>query len=374
VPPVIIGGHKDTAIPGEPTSNPDTLRSEPEGKRIVGLGGLLIELLLPVSLSAVLLLALVAYTPRWDLHAPVGLAIFGVLLGVLSLFLSLRLDTLTRGRRRRDGKRRLLNRPGPQWRLAKLVLGGVVIPILALSAANLVELSDHQTPMTLASLAVRSRLGRHELDWTGPLGDAVLRSRSPSAKVQGILALQALATGQALDQLFRILHDDPTVLGETRESEAMSAALASYGVPARTKLLRLLADVPPGDRKDARAPSGDPLARELADAPPSRAPEAREGTAQAELVLPSFVMQTFLTMASNEDAELLVFARQTAADSTWSDPVRGQALQLIAKLGGKDDLDGLYGYLENPSALLQANAMRAIATLQARLTASAAKR
>jgi hypothetical protein len=228
--------------------------------------------------------------------------------------------------------------------------------------------------MTLASLAVRSRLGRHELDRTGLLGDAVLRSRSPSAKVQGILALQGVGTVEALDQLLRVLHDDPTALADTREYEALSTALASFGVPARTKLLRLLADVPPGARKNAYAPSGDALAHELADAPPSRAPAAREGTAQPELVLPSFVMQTFLTMASNEDAELLVFARQTAADSGWSDPARGQALQLIAKLGGKDDLDGLYGYLENPSALLQANAMRAIATLQARLTASAAKR
>lgn len=344
-----------------------------------------------MTLSAALLLALVAYTPRWDLRAPVGLAIFGVLLGVLSLFFSLWLDTLTRGRRRRDGKRRLLNRPGPQWRLAKVVLGGVVIPILALSAANLVQLNDHQTPMTLASLAVRSRLGRHELDRAGLLGDAVLRSRSPSAKVQGILALQGVGTVEALDQLLRVLHDDPTALADTREYEALSTALASFGVPARTKLLRMLADVPPGARKNACAPSGDPLAHELTDATPNRAPAAREGTAPAELaspaspvepgdasgrslaVLPSFAMQTFLKLASSEDGELLAFARQTAADSGWSDPVRGQALQLIAKLGGKDDLDGLYGYLENSSALLQANAMRAIATLQARLTASAAK-
>jgi hypothetical protein len=53
--------------------------------------------------------------------------------------------------------------------------------------------------------------------------------------------------------------------------------------------------------------------------------------------------------------------------------VRGQALQLTAKLGGKDDLDGLYAYLESPSALLQAHAMRAIAALQSKLSATATK-
>lgn len=66
------------------------------------------------------------------------------------------------------------------------------------------------------------------------------------------------------------------------------------------------------------------------------------------------------------------WARQTAADATWPDAVRGQALLLIAKLGGKDDLEGLYGYLESPSTPLQARAMQAIAALQSKLSAAGA--
>jgi hypothetical protein len=89
--------------------------------------------------------------------------------------------------------------------------------------------------------------------------------------------------------------------------------------------------------------------------------------------LPSFIMQTFLQMGLTEDADLLAFARQTAADEEWSEAVRGQALQLTAKLGGKDDLDGLYSYLDNPSPLLQARALGAIAVLQSRLSTAAAK-
>jgi hypothetical protein len=42
--------------------------------------------------------------------------------------------------------------------------------------------------------------------------------------------------------------------------------------------------------------------------------------------LPSFIMQTLLQMGRKEDADLLEFARQTAADQGWSDAVRGQAL------------------------------------------------
>ena len=50
--------------------------------------------------------------------------------------------------------------------------------------------------------------------------------------------------------------------------------------------------------------------------------------------------------------------------------MRGQALLLIAKLGGKDDLEGLYAYLESPSALLQARAMQAIGALHSKVIAA----
>jgi hypothetical protein len=348
-----------------------------------------------VALSAALLLLLAGYTSYWDLHSPLGLGLFGLLLVALSAFLSLRLDSLTWERRRRSGRRRWLNRPGPRSRLLKLILGGVVIPVAALSAANLFELPNHQTPMALASVAVRSRLVKPEVGRAARLGDAVLRVRSPSAKVQGILALQAMASVEAVDQLLRILSDDPAALSDVSEYRALSAALAAGGAQARTKLLLRFNGVPPGARASAPAPPGDAFERETADRAPNAAsqatelerpstapPEPKPGSVPVEKgtqpvqgrdSLPSFIMQTFLQTALTEDAELLAFARQTAADEGWSEAVRGQALELTAKLGGKDDLDGLFGYLESPSALLQAHALRAIAALQSRLSAAATK-
>ena len=38
-------------------------------------------------------------------------------------------------------------------------------------------------------------------------------------------------------------------------------------------------------------------------------------------------------------------------------------------MGGKDDLEGLYAYLESPSLLLQARGMQAIAALRSKLKA-----
>jgi hypothetical protein len=393
---------EDAAIP-TPRSD-DSPADEPRPaptseRRTLGLLGLLIELVLPVALSAAFLLAMAGYTRRWDLHTPLGLAAFGALLVVLSLVVSLRVDAYTLRRREEMGRRQLLNRADPRSRLVKLVLGGVVIPVAAFAAANLVELGSHQTPMMMA---VRLRLARPEVDRPERLAEAVLRAPSAASKVQGILALQATGSPESLDQLLRILSDDPALLQEGSEYQALARALASYGAQARPKLLQRVSEVSPEARRVAAGPPGELFERYFSAGfagleseidgrsadPAARAAElARIQAAQAELKqvlgriesdtrpvrgggVPSLVMQAFLEMDLKQDAEVLAFARQTAADDAWAVPVRGQALLLIAKLGGREDLDALYGFLDSPSALLQARAMQAIAALQSRLSAA----
>jgi hypothetical protein len=330
----------------------------------------------------------------------VGLGAFAILLVALSLFVSLRLDMLTLARRRARGKTQILNRSDPRSRMVKLVLGGVAVPIAAFVAANRFELPNHQTPM---SLAIRLRLTKPEVTHAEQLGNAVLRAQGPAAKVQGIVALQAMSSGEALDQLLRILSDDPAALRGGSEGQALSKALASYGVRAKTQLLQRVEQSSRSVRRDAAAPPGDLFDRYFApgfeglkgeidrgnpDAAAQAAARERLQVAQEELEralsrietdaqpagagsgLPAFVMRTFLEMGLKEDADLLAFARRTAADAAWSDAVRGQALLLVAKLGGKDDLDGLYAYLDSPSALLQARAAEAIAELESKLSAT----
>ena len=364
--------------------------------RTLGLRGLLVELALPVSLSAGLLLVLARYTAYWDLKTPVGLGIFGVLLVVLSLFVSIRLDGLTLAGRKRRGKGQLLNRANARSRVVKFVLGGLVIPIGALAAATLLELPNHQTPM---SLVLRLSLSRPPAARAAQLGNAVLRAESPAARVQGIVALQTLKSGDALDQLLRILSEDPKALQDGAACQALSKALASYGAAARPGLLQRFAQVEPGARASAPALAGDLFDRYFAAGfsglkgetdgrSPDPAAEERLEAARAALeqalsrmetdgraarggsLLPGFVLQTFLQMELPEDPDLLAFAQRTAGDAEWSEAVRGQALLLVAKLGGKDDLDGLYACLESPSALLRLRATQAIAALQSRLSAA----
>ncbi|PYQ21223.1 MAG: hypothetical protein DMF79_08685 [Acidobacteria bacterium] len=382
----------DATIAKAPSPEDGPPESEPAkppspGGRTLGLGGLLIELVLPVAFSAALLLVLASYAAYWDLRRPVGLGIFGLLLVALSLFVSIRVDGLTLARRQRRGRKQLLNRANPRARLFKFVLGGLLIPIAALAAANLLELPNHQTPM---SLAIRLSISKPPAARAEQLANAVLRAESSAARVQGIVALQTLRSGEALDQLLRILSDDPAALQGGAEYQALSRALASYGAPARAKLRQRFDQVSPSERYfaagfeelkseiDGRSPN--PAAEEERE----RLQAARAGLKQALSLLevdapsapgggplPAFIMQTFLQMSLQKDPDLLAFAHRTAVDAGWSDTVRGQALLLIAKLGGKDDLDGLYAYLESPSPLLRTRATQAIATLQSKLTVAA---
>jgi hypothetical protein len=381
--------------------DPGSAREQPTGPPAspgytLGLGGLLFELIWPATFSAALLLVLARYTPSWDLHTRLGLALFGLLLVTLSLVVSLGLDARSLARRRERGRRQLLNRAGRRARLVKFALGGVAVPIAGLAAATTLELPNHQTAM---SMVLNVRFPRPQNTREEELGDAVLRAPSAAARVQGIRVLQGVGSGEALEQLLRVLRDDPAALKGGSETEALSTALASYGVRARAGLLQRLSEVGPRVRREAAAPSGDLFERYLSadfeelrheidrrfpDPGELAAGQGRLETAEAELrrvlsqfeadtplgevdrSLPGFVMQTFLQMDLKEDAELLAFARTTAGDAGWSDAVRGQALLLIAKVGSKDELDELYGYLENPSPRLQERAMQAIAELQSK--------
>src|SRR5260221_13804154 len=187
----------------------DAIERRSSESRTLGLGGLLVELLVPVAFSASVLLAMAGYTRYWDLRSGVGLGIFGFLLVALSLFVSLRVDAFTLARRRERGKRQLLNRADARSRLVKFILGGVTIPIVAFATANLLELPNHQTPM---ALAIRLSLAKPAVGHAEQVGNAVLRARSPPAKGQGILALQAMRSDEALDQRLRVLSDDPTAV------------------------------------------------------------------------------------------------------------------------------------------------------------------
>jgi hypothetical protein len=387
-----------------PENDPGKAQGDTGGAgRRLGLAGFLLELLFPVALSATALLMAAGHIPVWNLRGPLGLGVLGVLLVAMSLLVSVKVDSWTLSRRKARGKSQLLNRASARARFAKITLAGIVIPLGALAAATMVELPNHQTLMAAAvQLGHRSPVASR----AEQLGGAVMRAANPAAKAQGMLALQSMGSEDAMAQLFRILAEDKAVLHDGVSSLALSKALASFGVQAKPLLMQRLAAATPEQRRAAAGPPADLFDRyfsaafgaldsELAGGGPEQAPESSEPprlqAAKAELVqalhplerdtvapqagadLPGFVMSTFLRMSLTQDTELLALARQTAADAGCSAALRGQALLLVAKLGGQDDLDSLYGCLDGHDPQVEARAMEAIAILEAKLAAARAR-
>jgi hypothetical protein len=71
-------------------------------------------------------------------------------------------------------------------------------------------------------------------------------------------------------------------------------------------------------------------------------------------------------MNLSQDAGLLQFAKTVAADAGYPASVRGSALLLIGKLGGKDEYAVLFPYLQADNEALLARALEAIIALQAK--------
>lgn len=362
----------------------------------LGLLGLLFELLLPVSVSAAALLALAGHASFWNLRTVPGLAVFGVLLLALSFVLSAMLDARTLARRRR--RKPFLNGTSARARTVKLSLGGVVIPLAALAAANLLRLPDHRTPMAAAvELSLARTAALHE----ARLGAAVLRAPTVGAKVQGIRALQALGSGEALEQLLRILREEPRAREGGAVSRALSLALASFKERAVPALVKLAGEASPAERPAAEAATqgslvpcffatemeelerdveriADPAARAAEQARVARASAVLQSTlggadprlCPAAAGLDAFAVDTLLAMDLEQDRDALALARAVVKDAGRSEPVRGRALLLLAKLGDKGDLETLFDRLDDPSPALQARAMQAVAELQSKLNAA----
>ena len=360
----------------------------------LGLAGFLVELLLPTALAGTLLLLAATRLPFWNLHTVAGLVVFGVVLVVASVFLSVKVDGWTLARRRRAGAGQLLNRAGPWARLVKFVLGGVVIPVAALVVANRVEVAGHRTALDLAiaasapaPVAPRERA----------VADAVLRATDERVKAAGIGALQAAASPAALAELLRIVDADPAATAGGPAAQALALALASYGpaaVPALAERLERLGPAARAAVTDDRGLFDRDLAPDLETvraAVAARHPDPTERAAalarlQAsadelrrtvdELVpapagaragLPGLVMAALLEMRRAPDPAALDLARRLAADAAWSAAVRGDALAVIGALGDAGDMPALLARLDDPSALVQARALQAIAAIERRL-------
>lgn len=372
------------------------------GAFFAALGLLLLEILLPVILTAVLLWWVFANFNLWSYDRTLVLVVFAAGMVAISLLLTILLDSATRLNRKKQRAAGVRFTSNPLTRLIKLVLGGVVLPLALFAAANLVPLS---APLTGGSTAMNYIISTsvQPVKRTPPdeVGSMALESKDPSTKVLSIQALQEFQSPQALGQLIRLASEDKDGLSNPRVADALSNAIASYGKDARDPLIVMFNSVDPAQA--GAASTGDAYTRYFADSidrlkaeiqSSGLAEEDRDthlaqidaAAAQLKTALkdlpaeeisgdprPSFALKTFLAMDLKEDPDLLAFAKTVAQDKRYPASLRGEALLLIAKLGTKDDLDALYPYLKETDSVIQNMALQAIVNLQAKLNGTEKK-
>ena len=71
-----------------------------------------------------------------------------------------------------------------------------------------------------------------------------------------------------------------------------------------------------------------------------------------------------MQMNMKSDGDLKNFGRLTAANSAYSDTIRGKAILLIGRFGEKGDMGLLYPYLDGNDDFLKAKALQGITNLQ----------
>lgn len=360
---------------------------------------LLIEIILPALVAGGVLLWLFGGYNFWQIGRTTALVIFAIVLVVVSLLFAVVLDSVTTPLRNSKRMKSVAFARDPRLRLVKLALGGLLLPLLLFGAANLMPYSTHGTAMNyLIALAVPPV----KLTPPDEVGAIAMRAENPATKQLSIQVLQGFQSPQALNQLVRLANEDGSALADPAVAEALSKAIAAYGVTARDPLLAIFRSIDPQQTGGASTVAGDLFDRYFGQSFESLKievtnntldPIAREAqlaqiqAAQAQLKSaltdvrytplraggsdprPDFVLQVFLAMDLKQDADLLNFARDTAVDPRYSSQVRGDALLLIAKLGEQKDLELLYGQLKSSDELLLSRALQAISALQTRLAA-----
>ena len=369
-------------------------RKAAPGVLLSAVGLLLLGILAPALISGALVTWLFAAVNMWQYGLTLAQVVFAAALVAIALVLSLLLDSLLAPARKRNRKQGVGFGSGPSARLVSIVLGGILLPLGLYAAANLMQIPSQGTAMN-ALIAV----SRQPVKLTPPdeVGSIALQSKNPATKVQGIRVLQGFKSTEALNQLIKIASSDRDALADAGVAGELSTAIASYGVNAKQPLFALFTSIDPAEAGEGGV-SADlyeryfahsfaslqaEIERSAPDSASRSAETARLRAAQAQLEKSldelqvesavkagdprlDFVLRAFLAMDIQADADLLAFAKQTAADTRFSGQVRGDALLLTGKLGSSADLDGLYAYLKNSDELIQARALQAIAAIQAR--------
>lgn len=355
----------------------------------------LLAVLLPGVVAGGLIGWAFAALNMWQYGVTLAQVVFAVALVAVALLLGVTLDALLAPARKHSRARGVKWGTGPLARLVVLVLGSLVIPLAIFAVAQFVPLTPQGTAMQALMTVARQQV---KLTPPDEVGSLAMQTNDPVTRSLSIQVLRGFKSQEALSQLISLASENSAVLADASAAAELSAAIAAYGADAKQPLFALFTSVDPAAAA-AMPSSGDLYERyfaasfaglqaEIAASPEGSAAReaqaARVQAAQAQLkaaleeIQPptaaptsgdrraGFVLRTFLALDLAQDADLLSFAKSTAANPAYAPALRGDALLLVGKLGAAADLDALYPYLKSTNPLLRNRALQAITLIQAK--------
>lgn len=341
----------------------------------------LVEVLLPPLVSAAAIAWLFTRYNLWAMGAILSGILYTLAVVLLSLMLVVILDSFTAGARKTRGT---FGR-GALARLIKFALGGVIFPLALAISVLVVQLPGGKNLLTTVMGAAQSVIVSSPAQ---DVANLVVSSGRIDVKRSGIEVLGRMQNAEGLNALVALVKDHPELLRDGGTWQVMVQALSAYGAQSRDALVSLFTSIPASDAGDALADDlygrylsagFEGLKHEITVTDPRRLEdlETARGQAEAELkrlqelsagdssgdLRPLFILQTFQAMNLSRDSEILALAMKTAQDPAYPSAVRGEALLLVGRLGGNDNIAALYKLSADADPLVQVRALQAASAI-----------
>ncbi|MFC2063568.1 hypothetical protein ACFLXB_00530 [Chloroflexota bacterium] len=289
-------------------------------------------------------------------------------------------------------------------KILRIIISGLIIPILFSLIATLVPVQGEETAATLFYRSIKSQ---PEYLFIEKIGDSVINSHSIDTKVAGINTLKSIHTEEAMEQLIRILDSTGCRFEEWTApdyylfSDSIGEAFASFGLEAIDPLLVIFNrcdDLITGNPSEMMSDifsiyfekSFDGLVEQLNDDESLSSSEKEDflkklNTIELQLTMDlldleretslaggfnvtetnlDLILETFNQMENLEKvSSIYELSRRIAADLSYGSSTRSKAIILMAKLGSRDDIGILLTYLEDDTEVIKKTALEAIAIL-----------
>lgn len=357
---------------------------------------IILEFTIPFSIALGIWYFIIDYFKFWKLSDYIVTVIFLTLVPILSLAINMGLKSFVAMWKKIDTGEKQKSKKTKGKKILRIVLTGIIIPLVLSFAANLIPVSHDDTFLTIL---LHNMMFKDEYPFLKDIGDSVIEADDYDTKYGGIRTLTTIGSDGSLDEIFRIYDENYLTLNDYALYNTLTSGIASYEYSkSRDRLFEIFyqsdgftSSVPRGATSGLHERFLEQPFVELRD---EISRSTLDLTVKSEQLLlldefefqlrtlllgienqenstvegdPSidFVLDTFLAMKTldKNDNELYFLARNIAVDPIYALGTRLKAIALVSKLGTANDFPFFVNLLSNDDERIQQAALDAISEI-----------